>query len=120
MSRNLESESASFSSSLSTSEEEEYLNDIIEAIDRCKNVTRTPNKKRFDLRQWRKLCHEEEKRIMPTKMHTMSPTIEGGGLTPIKKEAMRMKPKRSSRNVNSFKKIELFSDLRKSKPKMFL
>lgn len=56
LSRNsFQSESASFSSKLSTEDEQEYLNDIIEAIDRCNKIIRTPSKNKFDLRLWRQL-----------------------------------------------------------------
>uniref|UniRef100_A0A7S3JBZ9 Uncharacterized protein n=1 Tax=Euplotes harpa TaxID=151035 RepID=A0A7S3JBZ9_9SPIT len=81
-----ESESMSFSSDLSTDEEEECLNNIIDAIDRCNNLKRTASKNRFDLRLWRKLCLEEEEKLKLRKINTFSAEPVMMTLSPSPKE----------------------------------
>ena len=112
-----QSESASFSSDLSTDEEEEYLNNIIDAIDKCKHLKRTPSKNRFDLRLWRKLCLEEEQKLKVSRMNTLSVPlrVENKISQSSKITKKTKKPRRSSRMVNVYKKIDGFDQQEKYK-----
>ncbi|CAI2364203.1 unnamed protein product [Moneuplotes crassus] len=109
------SESASFTSGISTDEEEECLNNILNALNQANPSINRP--KRFDLRGWRKMCLEEEKKLKLERLSTLIPEPEIN-LSPAPKKIAK-KPKMSSKNIHKYQKIELFKDLKNKKFKNF-
>jgi hypothetical protein len=112
------SQSESFSSGIDTDDEEEYLNNIIDEIDNCENIKRTPSDNKFDLRLWRKLWFEEEQKLKLSRMNSTNVELNLRHLSPILKTKLTQKPWTSSRNVTKYNTIEFTGDVRNSKNKI--